>query len=131
MKRLFLILYLCSPFFSYGDEENPESETSSSEEIVLLEPNLLSQQPIFSEEIDLSSPILTPHRKSSFLTVGLASLVPGLGHAYLGDYKTASGLLGSSSLLIGLSSSKKISDTFRSTNMITIQNTWFYNIYAA
>ncbi|NGX47687.1 MAG: hypothetical protein K1000chlam3_01067 [Chlamydiae bacterium] len=138
MKKLFLILYLSFPFpfFSYGNEETPKSETAPSEEnhseeIALLEPNLLSQQPISPEEIDLSSPIFTPHRKSSFLTVGLAILVPGLGHAYLGDYKTASGLLGSSGLLVGLSSSKKISDAFRSTNMITIQNTWFYNIYAA
>ena len=85
---------------------------------------------ISQKELDLSSLTFTPS-KSSFLTVSLSSLWPGLGHAYLGDFKTAGTLFGSSGLFISLSSLKNSNESFRDSNSNMLQNTWLYGIYAA
>lgn len=88
--------------------------------------------PKYQGEIDLNlSPITFTPRKSPFIAVGLSTLAPGLGHAYLGDYKTASGLFGSSTLYAGLCLIRPYNETFVDSNLHLISNTWFYSIYAA
>lgn len=84
-----------------------------------------------ADGIDLNlPPTIYTARKSPFIAVGLSTLVPGLGHTYLGDYKTASGLFGSSSLYAGLCLINP-NESFIDSNMHLISNTWFYSIYAA
>lgn len=138
MKNLFPILYissLCYSVSSYGIDENLESETPRSEEnhleeVAMLEPNFFSQQqPISREEFDLSP--VTPRHKNSFLAVSLSFLTPGLGHAYLGDFKTAGSLFGSSCLFRGFNYLKLFKDAFYDINSHISQHTWFYGVYAA
>ncbi len=138
MKNLFPILSIAFLFSAgrfYGVDEELESEPTLSEEkhlkeMAILEPSFMTQQPVPKEDIDLSPLTVTPRRKSSFLAVCLG-LVPGLGHAYLGDYQTASILFGSSGLFISLVSSNLINEDFQYSNFLAMQNTWFYGIYAA
>ncbi len=137
MKKLLpaASLLICS-IAAYGIDEDIEPEMTALEEsqldeIATLEPHFLTQQPISREEIDLSSLNFTPRHKNAFLAVSLSTLMPGLGHVYLGDFRTAGTLFGSSSLMGGLGSWKKNNETFRVSNLVTAQNTWFYGIYAA
>lgn len=72
-----------------------------------------------------------PQMKSSFAAVSLNALIPGLGHAYLGDYATAGGLFGGSMATSAGYSMENMSDTFRTANFVTLQNIWCYGLYAA
>ncbi|NGX45806.1 MAG: hypothetical protein K940chlam2_00986, partial [Chlamydiae bacterium] len=114
----------------YGNDDMPEQEVSSNE-IALLEPTIFTPQPFFQEEMDLAVPTFTPQHKSSFLTVSLSALCPGLGHAYLGEYKTAGSLFGSSALFATFGTNEIGGEDFRSSNLVAWQNTWFYSMYAA
>ncbi len=99
-----------------------------SEEIAALDIGPLLQQSITSKEIPDALPALNLHPpKSSFLAVSLSTLMPGLGHVYLGDMKTAGSLIGVTGLGVG-------GATFlhsKETSFVTLQNTWCYGIYAA
>jgi len=83
------------------------------------------------DPIEILPPVILPPHKSPFITVGLSALFPGLGHVYLGDYKTASGLMGSTSVYYSLYYLKPHPETFNSVNFNLISNTWLYGIYAA
>ena len=111
-------------------------ETTFSEELAAFDTSFLIQQPITSQEIQLPAPVFELRSpKSSFFTVGLSSLIPGLGHVYLGDMKTAGALVGSTGaglgLGFGLSSSSHSKAFIRSTSFLAVETTWFYGIYAA
>lgn len=98
-----------------------------AEEIPPLEPSYLLESPKLEE---LPSPDLQLPKpyKSPFLAVGLSTIVPGLGQAYLGDFRSATGFFISSGALTGLS---RIDSGFQMPSLITLQNLVSYNIYAA
>ncbi len=101
MKNLLPTLSLSLLFYSassYAIDEGVDLEVSLSEEnpleeVAVLEPMLLTPQPL-SKELDFTSSMLPVKTKSAFIAVGLSSLAPGLGHAYLGDFATAGSLFG-------------------------------------
>ena len=62
--------------------------------------------------------------------MGLTALVPGLGHAYLGDFKKAGGLAGTYGLGMGLNGVQNATGEYMFGSTIT-QNTRFYSMYAA
>lgn len=70
-------------------------------------------------------------RKSPMIAVGLSSLVPGLGHTYLGDYLTAGELFGSVAGSLGVSyltiRESEVSIPFQMLS----GNLQFYGVYAA
>lgn len=136
MKYSLPIIYLsllCFTVYSYCDEAEalPPAEEDHSKEVALLEPNQFSQLSIAPSEVEISPSAFTPRYKSSFIAVGLSSLIPGLGHTYLGDYKTAAGLFGSYSLIAGMNSVTGMNKSALVQNFIMLGNTWSYGIYAA
>jgi hypothetical protein len=109
-------------------EEIPLLAVNLSEEIASFDINSLVQQPVTAKEIPSSSPILDFHpAKNSFIAVGLSSLMPGFGHVYLGDAKTAGSLIG----VTGLSACGATFLNSKKNSFLILQNTWSYGIYAA
>ncbi len=126
MKNLNYILSLSlilSTISGYGEEEDHEGE------IALLEPSLFSETPTMQQEI--TPPTFAPRYKSPFLAVSLSTLCPGLGHAYMGDFQTAGALFGSTGAMITMGSLKVGNEEVQISNLVTLQNAWFYNIYAS
>lgn len=112
-----------------GTEE--KLSTDISEEIAAFDTSSLIQEQ-FLKEAELSMPVLKPHSyKSPFLAVGLSGLFPGLGHVYLGDMKTAGGLLGTTGLSVGAAAALNSREFDATTILLTVQNTWIYGMYAA
>ncbi len=106
-------------------ENELPSNQKNEEEIVTLSWSAFPEQPI-----DLPEPPLTPHpMKSSFVAVGLTSLFPGLGHLYLGDFKTAGSLIGCAGL--GVGGTYLLPNQKKDNAFLTLQNIWCYGIYAA
>lgn len=135
MKTLVATLILSS--FIYADSPETPVEQAAPEPIVetaLLEetpkvlPNTFTNSLSTLEQTPPSPPVLPLPSKSSFFSVTLSAIIPGLGNAYLGDYRTAGGIFGSYGALVGAQSLQKGSDI--SAAMVA-QNTWFYGIYAA
>ncbi len=96
---------------------------------------ILGRQAIEKSELLPSSPILQPDVKNPLIAAGL-SLVPGLGHAYLGDRQTAGGLIGSAAVGHSLFLSQYYNDSFYDeslylSSLTFAQTTEFYGIYAA
>ena len=104
----------------------------SAEEIVPFQPTL-QQTPISISQLEPPAPFLPPSRKNPFIAVGLSYFVPGLGHAYLGDVKTASCLIGSTGvgLGLGLVGYGHGNSQVYSSSSITVQSIYSYGIYAA
>jgi membrane protease YdiL (CAAX protease family) len=142
IKFLFVIICISSTVSAellgkLEDElDEPQFETTFTEKLAALDTSFLTQQPITSREIQLSASEFELHiPKSSFLAVGLSSFIPGLGHVYLGDMKTAGVLAGSTGVGLGLgfgfSSSLHSKEFIRSTSFLAVETTWLYGIYAA
>ena len=91
--------------------------------------SFMSAPSITSQEFTPAAPIFQSRDKSPMLAATLA-LVPGLGHVYLNDMKTAGALAGSAGLGMGLyfGSTK---GQIHSSGVIGLQTTGFYGIYAA
>lgn len=117
----YLILILCTFSLLYGESAG---EVELSLDALTLQPSVTPQ------DLLLPTPPLQPSRKNSFLAVGLSSLLPGLGHVYLGDMKTAGGLMGSAGVCIGLASFSQ-SESSILNSMVAVQSTWSYGLYAA
>lgn len=96
-----------------------------------IQDSLPNMAPSISQKFQLQTPPIEPPRKSPGLAATLSFLLPGFGHVYLGDMKTASGLLGSSFLTIGLASYPEADTSLRSSSIITAQSIWSYGVYAA
>jgi membrane protease YdiL (CAAX protease family) len=80
--------------------------------------------------IDVENVISIPQRKNVHLTVLLSSLIPGLGHTYLGDLATAGEIFSSASLCYtGYTLSSN--STSQLELLATASNIWSYGIYAA
>ena len=100
-------------------------------EVFNLDKSTSVQQSFQAEELQFPHPILEIKQpKSAYVTMGLA-LVPGLGHTYLGEWKTAGGLFGTTCGAIGAATIPGTSDSFKLNSIITAQNTWSYGIFAA
>ncbi len=126
MRNLFLMI--CAVSMSYG--ATFDGDGASPDYSLIIDP-LPSQQSISLETVPLELPPVDRPRKNSVIAVGLSSLIPGLGHFYLGEMGTAGGLLGSaffSASLITIPGSPTYVET---TSLATFQATWFYGIYAA
>jgi membrane protease YdiL (CAAX protease family) len=106
-----------------------------SEEIVSLDLNTLGTPSMMPEEIGISLPPLEPKRpKNTAIAVGLSAVFPGLGHLYLGEMETASGLLGSAGLGVAgirLGELSSSNDWAYSAGAMTVQTAWSYGLYAA
>lgn len=123
MKLIFATLALSTSLL-YADAA-ALTETSA------FEPNP-TQKLLAENALALPSPqYQPPARKSPFLAATLSSLIPGLGHVYLGDMQTAGGLMGSTYLGVGLAFSPEVSDDTRTFSLLTAQNIYFYGVYAA
>ena len=131
MKRIFPLLSAASLLCGAPDEslsaQLAEFPVSSQP---TFDPMSLAQPPLSPEEFHPPAPVLEPARKSVFLTVGLSCLIPGLGHAYLGDLETASGLVGSS-LGLGWVVASSDPPSVKLTSLVTLQSAWSYSLYAA
>lgn len=87
----------------------------------------IQQDPLVPEKPIQPIPDLEPQHKSSFLAVGLSALLPGLGHVYLGDYKTASEFF---LVPLGCGSLNSLKDLHQYIGP-TLEYTWYYGIFAA
>jgi membrane protease YdiL (CAAX protease family) len=67
-----------------------------------------------------------PHRNAFYATT--LAFVPGLGHVYLGDLKTAGALFGSATLSSNLA---RHTETYEYSSLFSAQNITFYSVYAA
>lgn len=86
-------------------------------------------EPISAE--DLSLPPSPPPHKTPFVAVGLSYLFPGLGHVYLGDGKTAGGLMGAAGVSLGMVPLSIHDERWIEPNLVAIGSVWQYGIYAA
>ena len=106
-------------------EDAPPSDQKNEAEIVTFNLSALPEQ-----STGLPGLRLTPSpTKSSFVAVGLTSLFPGLGHLYLGDFRTAGSLIGCTGL--GASGTYLLPEREKNHAFLTLQSTWCYGIYAA
>jgi membrane protease YdiL (CAAX protease family) len=101
------------------------------EEIAAFELDSLTTDPFATEEFNLPAPPVELPRKTTFVAVGLSYIFPGLGNAYLGDMKTASGLMGAAGTSIGLLPVTAKHTNSLLQNMVAIQTTWQYGAFAA
>lgn len=125
--------------------ELPPSEKSP--EVVVLEENMLA--PALREEppqvavldptsirssvvpVELPPPPVVAPYKSPFWAVSLSALMPGLGHVYLGDAKTARGLIGGTCLGAGLIAMPSRTPWTEIAGFMAIETSWMYGMYAA
>lgn len=116
----FVILVICSVILSAlcAEEEVPEvRQTAFSFEPTLNPPS--SSEKIVAE-------IELPRKSPRFAAI-LSGVWPGLGHMYLGDFRTAGELFVASGLGLGGLQSKET----MVMSYAVLQNTWMYGIYAA
>jgi membrane protease YdiL (CAAX protease family) len=106
-------------FFPQNEYMRPPLESTSK---------FLDPQAIPSMDLEFPKP---QKYKSPFAAVSLSVVFPGLGHAYLGDLKTAGGLIGTTGLSIGAASAFHSDEVAFFTSLATASNTWLYGIYAA
>ncbi len=91
-------------------------------------PNFVVPSGISAMELEFPKPV---RRKSPYLAVTLSTLCPGLGHTYLGDMKTAAGLMGTTGLSMASCVAFDSDPVIVSSSLATATNTWMYGIYAA
>ena len=132
LKHIVSIFFLYFSFVYAADEVDHSSNEKefSSEDLTTLRNSDFEFSPTTSKDLEVNTNVVIPNRKkSTFIAVGLSSLVPGLGHTYLGDLKTAGSLFGSSGTAYALSNLN--SEGFKFTSFVTTQNISLYGIYAA
>ncbi len=95
-------------------------------EDVKIEEVALSDQPTFTSpalplqpQAPTQPPVLLKPYKNPYAAVGLTMLIPGLGHIYLNDYATASGLIGGTLISGSLDSP------------LSFGNLWMYSVFAS
>ncbi len=139
-----LLTILCSTSLIYGapfEETNPEIEQLAldqkfPDEIAALDPGSVLQAPLTLditpiEPIEIPTPHFELPRKSPFWAVTLSGMVPGLGHVYLGDMRTAGGLFTGTGAGVGLFATPQLNGSVRFSSLIAAQSAWIYGIYAA
>lgn len=131
MKKLLPLLFFAG--LLYAEDAVDEEIEPGTEEIALLEPSYLTPQSlIVQEDIGPTLPELRePRRKSALWAAVLSGLIPGLGHVYLEDYRTAGTLFGSVGVFGGLGTAGLGNEAFQTSNLVTMQSLSFYSSYAA
>lgn len=111
----------------------PRLEIVVPKELVALDTNTFLPQPMPQLDLQIPEPVfqLPKPRKSTLLAVGLSGLFPGLGHVYLGDMKTAGGLMGSMGVGFGIAAFSRSNKDILAANLVTLQATSSYGLYAA
>lgn len=87
-----------------------------------------SNQPFTNQDFRERAPLFQQANKSPMLAATLG-IVPGLGHVYLNDLKTASALASSAGVGVGLYFGTN--DQVHSSGVIGLQTTGFYSVFAA
>ncbi len=124
MKYIHLFLLAVSV---YG----ADTELLDPAPIALYEPVL--EQPLFqTDSFQFPDPVMKlPLKKNAFGAATLSFFCPGLGHTYLGDFKTAGGIFGTTFVTVGAGTYPDASQEMVVNNLVVAQNTWAYGIYAA
>ncbi|MDN3505285.1 MAG: CPBP family intramembrane metalloprotease [Rhabdochlamydiaceae bacterium] len=120
---LAALLFVIITTAVFGDEE--KITPSFSESIELKQNQILK-----TETNPYERPTFEKKKKNVFITMGLTALIPGLGHAYLDEFKKAGALAGSYGLGMGLHQAQYQTNEYMYADIIT-QNTRFYSMYAA
>jgi len=137
MKSVKIITSIFFIFFSLAYAVNDIAEPSNEDEfsneyLAAFEHSNFELSPITSKDFEVKSNVLVPARKkNTFIAVGLSFLIPGLGHTYLGDLKTAGTLFSSSGAAYTLSSLSNSNEALQFSSIVAAQNISFYGIYAA
>lgn len=130
IRKLWALLL---PFALFSQEPILFEEKESEQEEIAFLGESIPSSPIslsFSEPVEAAPPFIQKTKNAS-VAVLLSTLLPGLGHYYLGDIRVGSELLGSS-LLGGASIyATKDSPSLSVTSTRTVQSIGFYSIYAA
>ncbi len=129
MNRLFVVLLTTSLIFA------ETSEDPKLEEVAITEAPTFSSPSLPDLQIKVDAPLVPKSHKNAWVATTLSALLPGLGHTYLGDYKTAGTLFGSTATFLGAGAAagnfSQNTDILNSTSVIVAQNTWMYGIFAA
>lgn len=133
MKNLILMVMLVSVFFqssfaSIGENKIEDgSELGYSHEVASFDSYSTLQN---STSYSPSEPIYKAPYKSAALAAGMSIFVPGMGHAYIGDMKTAGCLIGGVGCSFGAGSLGK-DPAVHIPGSCLMSNTWMYGVYAA
>jgi membrane protease YdiL (CAAX protease family) len=88
----------------------------------------LEQPSLILQDIEIAKPMTYKQYKNVGIATAL-SIVPGLGHVYLGDMQTGGALMGSFGLEVGLASAAG-GGALSGDIAACALNTWFYGMYA-
>ncbi|HSX14024.1 MAG TPA: CPBP family intramembrane glutamic endopeptidase [Chlamydiales bacterium] len=120
------------------EAQPPIVSAPAIEEIVIHEQTLVAQNNSFESgysnqafaKPDFSQPnSIIPRSSKSPILAATFGIVPGLGHVYLNDLKTASALAGSAGASLGLYFGTN--EQVHSSGVIGLETTGFYSIYSA
>lgn len=130
IKQLFLIICTASFIYSAESGSTEFSVLETNQEIASFETPSFIQEPISSLDLPQTAPPLAPPKyKHPWLAISLSSIIPGLGHLYLGDNQTAAGLISTTGLTAGLMFSPN--PNIQQTAFITLNATGYYGLYSA
>jgi membrane protease YdiL (CAAX protease family) len=79
----------------------------------------------------LPAPPLAPRPKSTLAAVGLSALLPGLGHTYLGDYRTGSILMTTTGAALGATYAFTRTPGVTLLSTYALTTSFSYGLYAA
>ncbi len=137
MKKLKIFAFIFFLYFSvaYADDDidKPSNEKKfQSEDLIVLGHSDLELSPTSLKDLGINTKLIMPTRKkNTFIAVSLSYLIPGLGHTYLGDFKTAGGLFSSSGTAYALNNLSNPNSALKFSGLVASQNISFYGIYAA
>jgi len=117
VKRLILLFVFLSLSF--------QSAFGNVEDISEFDFGLKNQDSYVPKE-----PIYKAPYRSAALAAGLSALLPGLGHAYIGDMETTGCFFVGTGLAFGASTLKRDPTLYIPAGYL-LNNTWMYGVYAA
>ncbi len=134
MFRLALACVFATVFM-YADDKEEQKDSDDVAPVLFEETQETAQtfadRPAILEPTSAAPPELVKHYKRPWLATSLSALCPGLGHAYLNDYRTAGTLAGAYGLELGMLNLGSKDTEQLTRNFIALQTTQFYGIYAA
>lgn len=123
MKKYLLLLSSLTSVLP-SQEINPE-------EVAALDSFTIIQEPISQDVMQLPPPKFESSRKNTALAVSLSVLYPGLGHTYLGDWKTAGSLMGTTTAFLGFTVAGRKNRNITVPMVNCIVTDWSYGLYAS
>jgi membrane protease YdiL (CAAX protease family) len=129
MFRLFVSL-LCVTFFlqaqEFTEELAVETMQTQTDDIALLD-----IAPLTLSSLEEPTPLVIKPTKNLSAAVFLSSLLPGLGHYYLGDARTGSEILGGSLLAAAGAVAGRNDESLFLAGLATAQSIAMYGMFAA